>query len=68
MELTRSVQMLFAVFSVFTVCYVSRSIYDVTVEPTLDFPNLFSGVTLPLLWDLLPISLMFLYHWKNMKN
>ena len=60
--------MLFAVFSVFTVCYVSRSIYDVTVEPTLDFSNLFSGVTLPLLWDLLPISLMFLYHWKNMKN
>ena len=68
MKLTRSVKILFAVFFVFTVCYVSRAIYDVTVDPNLKFANLFSGLTLPILWDFLPIFLMFLYHYMNMRK
>ena len=68
MELTKGVKMLFTVFIVFTVCYVTRTIYDLCVDPTLDFANLFSGVVLPILWDWVPILLMFTYHYNNMKN
>ena len=68
MELTKGVKMLFTVFIVFTFCYVTRTIYDLCVDPTLDFPNIFSGVVLPILWDFVPILLMFTYHYKNMKN
>ena len=62
MQLSHGVKMLSAVFGLFTFCYVTRSIYDVTISPTLDFPNLFSGTCLPLLWDFIPILLMFTYH------
>jgi len=68
MELTQGVKMLFGVFFVFTICYVSRSIYDVTVEPNTNFPNLFSGMILPVFWDFMPISMMFAYHFKNMRD
>lgn len=68
MSLTRSIKILYAVFFVFTVCYVSRTIYDLTVDPTLEFPNLFSGVLLPILWDFTPILLMFGYHYKSINK
>ena len=59
--------MLAAVFATFTVCYLTRTLYDITVEPNLQFMNLFTGVCLPLIWDSLPISLMFAYHYQNLK-
>ena len=60
--------MLFTVFIVFTFCYVTRTIYDLCVDPNLNFPNIFSGVVLPILWDFVPILLMFTYHYNNMKS
>ena len=68
MELTKGVKMLFTVFIVFTFCYVTRTIYDLCVDPNLNFPNIFSGVVLPILWDFVPILLMFTYHYNNMKS
>ena len=68
MKLTKSVKILFAVFFVFTICYVSRAFYDVMVAPSLKFANLFTGLTLPILWDFVPIFFMFLYHFMNMRN
>ena len=59
--------MLAAVFATFTVCYLTRTLYDITVEPNLEFMNLFTGVCLPIVWDSLPISLMFAYHYQNLK-
>ena len=41
MELTQGVKMLFAVFAIFTFCYITRTIYDFLVKPTIDFPNIF---------------------------
>lgn len=63
MELTQGVKMLATIFGVFTIAYVSRTFYDWLVPPSLAFANSFSGVCLPLLWDFLPISLMFVYHY-----
>ncbi len=67
MELTQGVKMLFAVFAIFTFCYVTRTLYDIFVPANLDFPNLFTGVTLPCLWDGLPMFLMFAYHFQNLR-
>lgn len=65
MELTQGVKMLSAVFAIFTFCYVTRTFYDIFVPPTLNFPEIFSGICLPILWDFVPIFLMFLYHLQN---
>ena len=59
--------MLALVFATFTICYLSRTLYDIFVGAGLEFSKLFSGVCLPLLWDGLPIFLMFAYHYKNLK-
>ena len=67
LQLTKGVKMLTAVFAVFTFCYVTRAIFDLTIDPNLNFPNLFYGLLLPLLWDWVPILLMFVYHYKNAK-
>jgi hypothetical protein len=67
MELTNGVKMLASVFAIFTFCYVTRTLYDILVAPTLGFWQIFSGVTLPLLWDFVPIFLMFNYHFRNLK-
>ena len=61
MELSKGVKMLALVFGIFTFCYATRTLYDWLVVPTLDFGNFFSGVSLPILWDFLPIFLMFTY-------
>ena len=67
MQLTYGVQLLASIFAIFTFCYVTRTIYDLTVSPNLEFGNLFSGIALPLIWDGVPISMMLFYHFKNMK-
>ena len=67
LQLTKGVKMLTAVFAVFTFCYVTRAIFDLTSDPNLNFPNLFYGLLLPLLWDWVPIFMMFVYHYKNAK-
>ena len=67
MELTKGVMMLFAVFTIFTFCYVTRTLYDIFVDANLDFGNALSGVCLPCLWDGLPIFLMFAYHFQNLR-
>jgi len=59
--------MLASVFALFTFCYVTRTLYDIFIAPTLGFAQLFSGVCLPLLWDFVPIFLMFAYHFQNLK-
>ena len=63
MKLTMGVKMLSMVFLVFTFCYVTRTLYDWFVTPSANFPNIFSGVSLPILWDFVPIFLMFAYHY-----
>ena len=65
MELTQGVKMLSAVFGIFTFCYVTRTLYDILVPPSLEFPEIFSGVSLPILWDFVPIFLMLAYHFQN---
>ena len=67
MRLSYGIKMLSATFGTFTICYVSRAIYDCTVQPTLDFPNLFSGIAMPLIWDFVPIVMMYIYHFQNMR-
>ena len=67
LELTQGVKMLSAVFAIFTICYVTRTLYDLFISPNLTFAHLFSGVTLPLLWDFTPIFLMFTYHYLNLR-
>lgn len=67
MELTKGVMMLFAVFAIFTFCYVTRTLYDIFVDVNLEFANALSGVCLPCLWDGLPIFLMFAYHFQNLR-
>ena len=59
--------MLTSVFLVFTLCYISRTIYDFTIPTDLKFGDVLSGVCLPVLWDGLPISLMFTYHFLNLR-
>lgn len=65
MQLTKGVKMLTLVFGVFTFCYLTRTLYDLLIVPNKNFGNLFSGVCLPILWDVVPISLMFAYHFQN---
>ena len=67
MELTHGVKMLSIVFSIFTFCYITRFLYDILVEPDLAFANAYSGFTLPIMWDFLPILLMFMYHIQNLR-
>ena len=66
MELTQGVKMLAAIFGVFTIAYFTRTLYDWLVEPSIHFANSFSGFTLPILWDFLPITLMFAYHFQSL--
>ena len=67
MQLTSGVKMLTTIFGVFTICYISRTLYDCIVSPTLGFAQLFSGLFLPLFWDFMPIYMMFNYHYKHLK-
>ena len=67
MELTKGVKMLASVFGVFTFSYSTRTLYDWFIEANLVFANFFSGFTLPILWDFLPIFLMFAYHFQNLR-
>ena len=64
MMLTKEVKMLAAISLVFTVNYVTRTIYDFTVGVSIDFRALYSGLLLPIFWDILPIGLMMFYHIK----
>lgn len=57
--------MLTLIFGVFTICYSTRTVYDWMIPPTKNFFNIFTGVSLPILWDFVPIFLMFFYHYKN---
>ena len=57
--------MMTLIFGVFTFCYTTRTLYDWIIPPNRYFANIFSGICLPILWDFLPIFLMFLYHFKN---
>ena len=68
MELSSGVKMLSAVFGIFTFCYVSRAIYDLVAGVDLQFKNIFTGTTFPVIWDGLPIFLMFAYHMQNSKK
>ena len=68
MDTTLGVKILTSVFAIFTFCYIRRTFYDFFVTPDLIFSNIFSGVTLPILWDFVPIVLMFTYHYKNCKS
>ena len=54
--------MLAAIFGIFTFSYFTRTLYDWLVSPSLEFANAFSGIALTILWDFLPIFLMFGYH------
>ena len=67
MELTEGVKMLAAIFGVFTFSYFTRTLYDWLIDVNLDFANIFSGYVLPILWDFLPIFLMFHYHFQNLR-
>ena len=60
--------MLASVFAIFTFCYTTRTIYDFTISNDLTFANIFSGICLPILWDAVPIFLMFAYHYQNLKQ
>ena len=62
MELSKGVKMLAFIFFTFTFCYTTRSLYDIFFDTSLEFSKAFTGVMLPIMWDFLPISLMFLYH------
>ncbi len=64
MTLTKEVKMLALIFLIFTLCYITRTIYDFTVKASLDFGAIFSGYLLPLFWDVIPIGLMVFYHIK----
>jgi type III secretory pathway component EscS len=64
MKLSTEVKMLALVFTIFTLTYLSRTLYDFIVGIGTDFNLIFSGLALPLLWDLLPIGLMLYYHSK----
>ena len=66
MELTQGVKMLSAVFATFTFCYVTRTIFDFSVNPSTEFQSLYPGLILPVLWDFTPILLMFTYHFQNL--
>ena len=65
MELSSGVKMLTLIFGVFTICYTTRTVYDWMIPPNKNFFNIFSGISLPILWDFVPIFLMFFYHYKN---
>ena len=64
MTLTKEVKMLTAIFTVFTLNYISRTIYDFVAEMGLGFRSIFTGFMLPIFWDILPIGLMLFYHLK----
>jgi hypothetical protein len=57
-----------AIYAVFTVGFLTRSIYDFTV--TVDGSNLaiWLGLALPLFWDCLPIFLTCLLHLREVRN
>ena len=57
--------MLTLIFLVFTICYTTRTVYDWVIPPNKNFFNIFTGVSFPILWDFVPIFLMFFYHYKN---
>ena len=59
--------MLAAVFATFTICYLTRTLYDFFVTPSLEFAKLFSGVNLPIIWDFSPIFMMLVYHYQNLR-
>ena len=68
MELTRGVKMLAIVFSLFTFCYITQFVYNMIVdELDVAFMSAFSGFTLPIMWDFMPILLMFSYHFQNLR-
>ena len=62
MQLSREVKFLSSIFAVFTLGYLTRTVYDFTVPASVQFWQLMTGITLPLFWDFLPIGLMFYYH------
>ena len=64
MQLTKEVKMLAVIFLIFTVNYITRTIYDFTVGVSLDFRAIYSGFLLPIFWDILPIGMMMFYHLK----
>lgn len=68
MKLTQEVKMLSTVFAIFSFGFVTRTLYDFIVPPNLNFNNIFSGVCLPILWEFVPIFLMFAYHYQNLKQ
>ena len=64
MSLTKEVKMLTAIFFIFTLAYVSRTVYDFTASLSLEFKPQFIGFVMPIFWDIVPICLMLLYHLK----
>ena len=66
MRLTREMKMLTTIFVVFTLTYISRTIYDFVAKMDGSFTSTFWGVALPILWDVLPILMMLQYHYTSL--
>ena len=62
MTLTREVVMLASIFGLFTFTYLTRTAYIFWAGVTTSFLKFYLGLALPILWDVLPIGLMLVYH------
>lgn len=52
-----------ACFTAFTVSYTTRTIFDFTADFENSFTAVFLGQALPLIWDLLPIGMLYVFHY-----
>jgi len=69
MSIVKQVKVLVCIFTVFTLAYGTRAIWDFsTAELQLTFSNIFTEFTFPLLWDFLPIAMMLCFHFHEVRN
>ena len=57
--------MLTSIFTVFTVTYIIRTVYDFLANIDGSFQSTFWGFALVIIWDLVPLWLMLRYHLKS---
>ena len=63
--LSSNVKWLTSIFGLFTFAFMSRAIYDYATKIGNNFWTVFLGLSLPLIWDFLPIFMMSLLHYRD---
>ena len=66
MRLTREMKMLTTIFVVFILTYITRTVYDMIAKMDGSFMSTFTGLALPVIWDMIPILMMLQYHFISM--